>query len=81
MELSDGIGIAKAVICREVISELELHKWNIAKGSVLVIRGLIFRQSCDDGQTAFILNECPRLVLNEVTGIVGKPIPLLKAVA
>jgi hypothetical protein len=43
LELSDGIGIAKAVISREVITELELYKWIIAKGSVLVIRGLIFR--------------------------------------
>jgi hypothetical protein len=42
LELSDGIGIAKAVISREVITELELYKWIIAKGSVLVIRGLIF---------------------------------------
>ena len=47
--------------------------------TVLVIRGQIFRQSCEDGQTAFVLNECPRLVLNSVTGKIGDPVPLMKA--
>jgi hypothetical protein len=61
------------------LAELELFKWPIQKQTVIVIRGQIFRQSCDDGQTAFIINECPRLVLNEVTSMIGKPIPLLKA--
>jgi len=46
---------------------------------VLVIRGQIYRQSCEDGQTAFILNESPRLILSEVTGAIGTPMPLIKA--
>ena len=48
--------------------------------TVLVVRGQISRYSSPDGQTSFILNECPRLVLNEVTGRIGTPVPLMKAV-
>lgn len=47
---------------------------------MLVVRGQISRYSSPDGYTSFILNECPRLVLNEVTGRIGTPVPLMKAV-
>ena len=67
LEVSDGLGTAKTLINREVISELTLYQKHISVNTVLVIRGQISRYSSEDGQTAFILNECPRLVLNEVT--------------
>ena len=77
--MSDGIGTATALISREVVSELQMYGKLIHINSVLVIRGQIFRQSCGDGQTAFILNECPRLVLNHITGKIGDPVSLMKA--
>ena len=46
---------------------------------ILVIKGDIFRQRCDDGKTGFIFNEAPRLIINEVEGVVGDPMPLVKA--
>ena len=63
----------------EVITELQLYSKQLRINTVLVIRGFIFRQSCEDGQTAFILNECPRLVLDAVTAKIGDPVPLMKA--
>jgi len=48
--------------------------------SVIVIRGVIVRQSCEDGQTSFIINECPRLVLSDINDVIGNPQPLTKAV-
>ena len=75
------MGIAKAVFPREVIAELEQYGVELKVGTVIVIRGVIFRQTYEDGQTAFIINECPRLVLSEVTGIIGEPVPMLKAVS
>lgn len=80
LEVSDGIGTAKTVVNREVISELNLYQKHITVNTVLVIRGQISRFSSEDGQTVFILNECPRLVLNQVTGRIGNPVPLMKAV-
>ena len=80
LEVSDGIGAAKMLINREVISELNLYQKHISIHTVLVIRGQISRYSSGDGQTSFILNECPRLVLNQVTGRIGNPVPLMKAV-
>ena len=80
LELSDGIGTARALINREVISELNLYQKHITINTVLVIRGQISRYSLEDGQTAFILNECPRLVLNQVSSRIGSPVPLMKAV-
>jgi hypothetical protein len=75
------VGIAKAIFRREVLAELDRYGIKLQKGSVIVIRGLLFRQPCEDGETAFILHECPRLVLNEVTGMIGTPIPISKAVS
>jgi len=46
---------------------------------VIVVKGDIFRQRCDDGKTGFIFNEAPRLVLNDVEKLIGDPIPLVKA--
>jgi len=46
---------------------------------ILVVKGDIFRQRCDDGKTGFIFNEAPRLILNEVERLIGEPIPLVKA--
>ena len=80
LEVSDGIGTAKTLINRDVISELNLYQQHISVNTVLVIRGQISRYSSEDGQTSFILNECPRLVLNQVTGRIGNPVPLMKAV-
>ena len=39
LELSDGIGTARALINREVISELNLYQKHITINTVLVIRG------------------------------------------
>ena len=64
LEVSDGIGNAKMLINHEVISELHLYQKTITLNTVLVIRGQISRYSAEDGQTSFILNEVPRLVLN-----------------
>ena len=43
------------------------------------MRGDIFRQRFEDGKTAFIFNEAPRLVINEVENVIGEPVPLIKA--
>jgi hypothetical protein len=80
LEISDGVGIVKAMLSREVMSELDLYSWKIKKHAVIVIRGVIFRQSAEDGEPSFIINECPRLVLPEVTGLIGAPIPFMKAI-
>lgn len=39
VELSDGLGTAKALINRDVISELSLYEQHICVHTVLVIRG------------------------------------------
>jgi hypothetical protein len=46
---------------------------------IIVVKGDIFRQRCDDGKTGFIFNEAPRLIINDVEGVVGDPMPLVKA--
>ena len=56
-----------------------LNDQQITLYCVIVVKGDIFRQRCDDGKTGFIFNEAPRLVLNDIEKIVGDPIPLVKA--
>ena len=80
LELSDGIGTARTLVNRDVISELNLYQKHISLNTILVIRGQISRYGSEDGQTAFILNECPRMVLNQIQGRIGNPVPLMKAV-
>lgn len=63
-----------------MIAELDLYGIKLQKGTVIVMRGVVFRQNCEDGSPAFIINECPRLVLNDVTAIIGQPVPILKAI-
>ena len=42
------------------------------------MRGRVVRYSYEDGKTAFIFNESPRVVLNDVQQkVIGDPIPLM----
>jgi hypothetical protein len=45
----------------------------------MIMRGDISGRGCEDGKTGFILNETPRLVINDVDRVVGDPVPLIKA--
>jgi hypothetical protein len=44
------------------------------------MRGRVIRSSYEDGKTAFIFNEAPRVVISDVRQkIIGEPIPLIRA--
>ena len=79
IEVSDGVGTATAIIQKDICDELILNDQQITMHCIMVVKGDIFRQRCDDGKTGFIFNEAPRLIINEVEGIIGDPIPLVKA--
>lgn len=79
IEVSDGLGTATAIIQKDIYDEMILNDQQITLCCVLVIKGDIFRQRCDDGKTGFIFNEAPRLIINDVVSVVGDPIPLMKA--
>ena len=66
LRLSDGVGFAQAIVTKEILDELWTFQNEIRHMCVIVIRGRIGRYSNEEGATAFILNEAPRLVLNDV---------------
>lgn len=58
---------------------MTLNDQHITILCVIVVKGDIFRQRCEDGKTGFIFNEAPRLILNDVDKVIGDPKPLVKA--
>ena len=79
IEVSDGIATTTAIIQRDIYDDMLLNDQQITPQCVIVIKGDIFRQRCDVGKTGFIFNEPPRMVLNDVEGVIGDPLPLVKA--
>lgn len=71
--MSDGIGIATALLQKNILDELTLYEQKINKNCIIIIKGDVFRQSLDDGKRGFILNQTPRLVISEVSSVVGEP--------
>ncbi len=66
IEVSDGVGTATAIIQKDICDELILNDQQITMHCIMVVKGDIFRQRCDDGKTGFIFNEAPRLIINEI---------------
>lgn len=79
IEVSDGIGTATAIIQKDIYDEMTLNDQQITLLCVIVVKGDIFRQRCDDGKTGFIFNEAPRLILNDIDKVIGEPKPLVRA--
>lgn len=80
ISLSDGIGYASAILPKEVLDELWMYNNQIEQYAIVLIKGKVVRYSYEDGKTAFIINEAPRVVVTDVAPKkIGDPVPLVKA--
>ena len=66
LHISDGIGFASAVMPKNVLDQLWTFNNEIKNYAIVVIKGKLVRYSYEDGKTAFIINETPRLVINDI---------------
>jgi hypothetical protein len=63
-----------------VLDELWQYNNAIRTNSIIIIRGRVVRYSYEDGKTAFIFNEAPRAVINNVLQkMIGDPVPLMES--